>query len=52
MFLRSIYAAAGEPFTETKLRIVRPGNGATPPLYRQLLGRTALCANSRGDPPR
>jgi N-acetylneuraminate synthase len=54
VFRRSIYAAAdiasGEPFTETNIRIVRPGDGAPPALYRQLLGRPARQAYSRGTP--
>ena len=42
VFRRSIYAAAniaaGEIFTESNIRIVRPGDGAPPSLYRELLG--------------
>ena len=54
VFRRSIYAAAdiavGETFTTANLRIVRPGDGAPPHLYPQLLGRTARRAYSRGTP--
>lgn len=54
VFRRSIYAAAdiaiGEPFTEINIRIVRPGDGAPPHLYRQLLGRPARRAYRRGTP--
>lgn len=54
LFRRSIYAAAdiaiGEPFTAANIRIVRPGDGAPPHLYRQLLGRPARRAYSRGTP--
>ena len=54
VFRRSIYVAAdiaaGELFTEANIRIVRPGHGAPPHLYRQLLGRPARRAYSRGTP--
>jgi len=53
-FRRSIYVAediaAGEIFTPKNLRIVRPGHGAPPHLYDQLLGRTARRAYQRGTP--
>ena len=45
VFRRSIYAAEdiaeGEIFTSKNIRIVRPGHGASPALYPQLLGRKA-----------
>ena len=45
VFRRSIYAAAdiaeGETFTVANVRIVRPGHGAPPHLFKQLLGRQA-----------
>jgi pseudaminic acid synthase len=54
VFRRSIYVAAdiaaGEPFTADNIRIVRPGHGAPPALYRQLLGRKARCSFSCGEP--
>jgi sialic acid synthase SpsE len=54
VFRRSIYAAAdiaeGETFTEANIRIVRPGHGASPDLYRELLGRSARQTFRRGDP--
>jgi len=53
-FRRSIYAskdiAAGEPFTRDNIRIVRPGNGAPPYLFNQLLGRVARQSYSHGSP--
>ena len=56
VFRRSIYAAAdiaeGEIFTKANIRIVRPGNGAPPLLYKHLLGRTARFNYSRGCPLR
>lgn len=54
VFRRSIYAAAdiaeGEAFTAENIRIVRPGQGASPSLYPQLLGRKARQAYTRGTP--
>ena len=54
IFRRSIYVAEdiaeGEVFTESNLRIVRPGHGAPPWLLEQLLGRKASRAYSAGDP--
>ena len=54
VFRRSIYASAdigaGESFTPENIRIVRPGHGAPPSLYSQLLGRTARQAYTRGTP--
>ena len=54
VFRRSIYAAAditeGETFTEANIRIVRPGHGASPALYRELIGRSAKQTFRRGDP--
>tara|TARA_Y100000813_G_C23968845_1_gene260910 strand:+ start:112 stop:507 length:396 start_codon:yes stop_codon:yes gene_type:complete len=45
IFRRSIYVTAdikeGDIFTSENLRIVRPGDGASPHLYPQLLGRKA-----------
>ena len=54
VFRRSIYVAAdiaeGEAFSESNIRIVRPGDGAPPALYRKLLGRTARRSFSCGEP--
>ena len=54
VFRRSIYAAAdiaeGELFTETNIRIVRPGDGAPPVFYNYLLGCRARHAYQRGTP--
>jgi pseudaminic acid synthase len=54
IFRRSIYAAAdiaaGETFSKINIRIVRPGHGAPPALYRDLLGRSARRAFKRGEP--
>ncbi|MEB3353688.1 MAG: pseudaminic acid synthase [Cyanobacteriota bacterium] len=53
-FRRSIYVAAeiaeGELFTPANLRVVRPGHGAPPNLYDQLLGRPARRAYQPGTP--
>ena len=54
VFRRSIYAAAdiaeGEVFTETNIRIVRPGNGAPPKLYKNLMGTEAPTSFLAGQP--
>ena len=54
VFRRSIYIAAdiaeGETFSESNIRIVRPGDGASPGLYRELLGRTAKRSFRLGEP--
>ncbi len=54
VFRRSIYVAkdiaAGEEFTRDNLKIVRPGNGAAPHLYQQLIGQCALRHYSEGSP--
>ena len=53
VFRRSIYAAAdiaaGELFSEANIRIMRPGHGAQPSLYPELLGRSARRSYSYGD---
>ena len=45
VFRRSIYVSKdisiGEVFDETNIRIVRPGNGAPPSLYSDIIGKTA-----------
>jgi len=54
VFRRSIYVSAdiaeGDVFSESNIRIVRPGYGASPAFYRELLGRTAKCSFSCGEP--
>lgn len=54
VFRRSIYTsadiAAGEKFTIENIRIVRPGDGAPPHFYLQLLGRTSRQMHKRGTP--
>ena len=54
VFRRSIYVAQdinkGDLFTEENLRIVRPGDGAPPHLYQQLLGRKARRTYGSGTP--
>lgn len=54
LYRRSIYAAAdideGEHFSEQNIRIVRPGHGAPPKLFRVLLGRPARRAYKMGTP--
>ncbi len=53
-FRRSIYVSedisAGEVFTTENIRIVRPGKGAPPSFFRQILGHKALRSYSRGTP--
>lgn len=55
-FRRSIYVAEdiaqGELFTSKNLRIVRPGDGASPSLLPQLLGRPARRSYRHGEPLR
>jgi N-acetylneuraminate synthase len=52
IFRRSIYVAEeiaeGEVFSPKNLRVVRPGHGAPPYLYEQLLGRPARRAYKSG----
>ena len=53
-FRRSIYVAAdiaeGDLFTEENIRIIRPGDGASPHFYHFLLGRTARRSYVSGTP--
>ena len=54
LFRRSIYVSSdiseGEAFSSSNLQIIRPGDGAPPHLYHQLLGRKARRAYTRGTP--
>jgi pseudaminic acid synthase len=54
VFRRSIYAAADiskdDVFTESNIRIVRPGNGAPPSLYKTLIGIKARTSFKKGTP--
>ena len=54
MFRRSLFAvadiAAGEPFTPANVRALRPGHGLPPKHLRDVLGRRAARAISRGTP--
>ena len=54
VFRRSIYVASdinkGDLFTSKNIRIVRPGDGAPPQLYQQLLGKNAKRAYKAGTP--
>ena len=54
VFRRSIYVsediAEGELFTAHNLRIVRPGNGAPPSFYKQILGLEARRCYQAGTP--
>lgn len=53
-FRRSIYASgdihAGEPLTESNIRVIRPGYGLSPKYYDILLGRTAKQDIKKGTP--
>ena len=54
IFRRSIYVAKdifeGEMFTHDNIRVVRPGYGAAPYLYEQLVGRLARRSYKQGTP--
>ena len=54
MFRRSIYVSkdisAGQLFDETNIRIVRPGDGAPPSLYSEMIGKIARKNYSAGTP--
>ena len=53
-FRRSIYVAEdikeGETFSKENIKIVRPGNGAPPSMYQQLLGKSATRGYRKGEP--
>lgn len=40
----------GEVFTEQNIRVIRPGQGAKPKYYEDMLGKTAACDIERGEP--
>ena len=54
VYRRSIYAssdiAEGDLFTPDNIRIIRPGDGAPPYLYPQILGRKSRRSYKRGTP--
>lgn len=54
VFRRSIFVAAdiakGEKFNSHNIRIVRPGNGASPSMYESILGKVAKYNFKKGDP--
>ncbi len=54
IFRRSIFVAEdiskGEKFTKKNIRIVRPGNGASPKLYSKLIGTSAVRSFTKGEP--
>jgi pseudaminic acid synthase len=54
VYRRSVYVAKdiakGELFTSSNLRIVRPGDGAPPRIYTELIGRAAPRSYTRGTP--
>jgi len=54
IFRRSIYVskdiAKGELFDEKNIRIVRPGDGAAPSLYSEIIGKIARRNYSAGTP--
>lgn len=54
VFRRSVFACAdiaeGEAFTRDNIRVVRPGYGAKPKFYKEMLGKPAGRAYTFGDP--
>lgn len=54
VFRRSVFACAdiaeGEPFSPDNIRVVRPGYGASPKHYKEMLGAPSDRAYSFGDP--
>ena len=54
VFRRSIYVSkdisAGELFDKENIRIIRPGDGAPPSLYLEIIGKTARRNYSAGTP--
>ena len=54
VFRRSIYTSSdieiGEAFTTSNIRIIRPGDGAPPSLYNDLLGKVSRKSYAAGTP--
>ena len=54
VFRRSIFAVRdieqGEAFTEDNIRVIRPGYGAKPKYYHELIGKKSEKAVKRGEP--
>ena len=54
VFRRSIYVAKdiseGDLFDKTNIKIVRPGDGASPSFFKQIIGKTARKSYSAGTP--
>lgn len=53
-YRRSIYVSKdisiGEPFTESNIRVVRPGHGAPPWLYDHIIGKVSRAKHQAGSP--
>ena len=54
MYRRSIYVSAdiseGEIFSEKNIKIVRPGDGAHPEMFHQILGKFSRKNFKKGEP--
>lgn len=55
-FRRSIFCVedikAGEEITSNNIRVIRPGQGASPKYFSEIIGQKALCDIKRGTPLR